>query len=254
MALIDCKSIADKILEDINGGTLVVICNNTDPSAVSYVRQLKKTAKKVHVDIVEEKYHNSEQLESVIERHNTALAITPMIVVSPQPDHYQYLEKISPHLRVEGNDFDDNIDRVSCAARACITILENVINIERTHFLIIGYGKAVGKPLSYLLMRHHAGSVVMTHKYTPKRYLFNRLIPESDVIITAVGHPYFLKSNIKDKVIIDAGVSIQGNKIVGDVSHSLHKMNYVTPVPGGVGPVTTALLLRNVFLSVNGKF
>ncbi len=251
MALIDCESIAEKILEDVNGGSLVVLRNYDDPSAISYVRQLIKLAHKVNIEIIEEDYGSHWLEESVvrlIDEYNNS-KVSGIMIVSPQPQHYKCLDHIDPAKRVEGSDFDDDIDRVSCTARACVYIVEAFTTLENKNALVIGYGKAVGKPLSYLLMRKHSLSVTSTHTYTSMKDIFEKHIPDADVIFTAVGQKHFIQGDYSDKIFIDAGISVYQGRVWGDLDPSLAEKNDITPVPGGVGPVTTALLLKNVSLA-----
>lgn len=248
MAVIDCESIAEKILEDADGGCLVVLRNYDDPSAVSYVRQLIKLARNINIEIIEEDYGShwiKESVSRLIETHNNNPEVSGIIIVSPQPQHYECLDHIHPDKRVEGSDFDDNIDRVSCTARACVYIVEAFTTLEDKNTLIIGYGKAVGKPLSYLLMRKHALSVTTTHSYTPMKDIFEKHIPDADIIFTAVGQKHLIKGDFVDKIFIDAGISVD-KRVWGDLDPALSEKNDITSVPGGVGPVTTALLLQNV--------
>jgi methylenetetrahydrofolate dehydrogenase (NADP+)/methenyltetrahydrofolate cyclohydrolase len=257
MGLINCEKIAKQILADVDGGTLVVLRNYDDASAVSYVRQLCKIARQVNIRVIEEDYASHsipDRLTRIIHQYNDDEEVHGIIVVSPQPQHYPCLQEIHPDKRVEGNDFDDNPLRVSCTARACVEIADSVLNSFECSFLVVGYGKAVGKPLGYLLMRMHAGSVTTTHEYTSISELFNHHIPNNDVIISAVGSPHFIKGDYEEKLFIDAGISVANGRVQGDIHPDLVEKNDVTPVPGGVGPVTTALLMRNVTLASKGEF
>jgi len=251
MAFIDCEAISAKILEDVNGGSLAVLRNYDDPSGISYVRQLIKIARKINIEIIEVDYGSHWLPDSVtrlIEEYNNS-QVSGILVVSPQPQHYECLNRIDPTKRVEGSDFDDDINRISCTARACVYIVEAFTSLKNKNALIIGYGKAVGKPLSYLLMRKHLSSVTSTHAYTPVKDIFEKHIPAADIIFSAVGQKHFIKGDYADKIFIDAGISIDQGKVWGDLDPSLANKNDITPVPGGVGTVTTALLLKNVSLT-----
>ena len=257
MALINCELIAKKILSDTKGGTLAVLRNNTDPSATSYVRQLIKLSQKTQTEIIEEDYSSTWLADGVIrliEDCNEDPEVSGIIVISPEPAHYEALDHILPSKRVEGTDFDDNPERVSCTARACVHIAETVIDLKGKSALIIGYGKTVGKPLSYLLMRKHLASVTTTHAYTPLREIRDKYIPEADIIFSAVGVAHLIEGEYSGKIFIDAGISILGGRVYGDINSDLAEKNELTPVPGGVGPVTTALLLKNVSLAAKGEF
>lgn len=251
MTYIDCEIIADKILEQVDGGSLAVLRNYDDPSAISYVRQLIKLANRSNIEIIEEDYGShwtKEAIIRLIEQYNNP-SISGIMIVSPLPQHYECLSHIDPAKRVEGNEYDDDIGRISCTARACVHIVnafEGENAITKKNALVIGYGKVLGKPLAYLLMREHALSVTCTHAYTPMKDIFEKHIPNADVIFTAIGQKHLIKGDYSGKIFIDAGISIEQGRVWGDLDPSLGEKNDITPVPGGVGPVTTALLLLNV--------
>jgi methylenetetrahydrofolate dehydrogenase (NADP+)/methenyltetrahydrofolate cyclohydrolase len=100
----------------------------------------------------------------------------------------------------------------------------------------------------------HAGSVTTTHQYTKMEDLFGKHIPDADIIVSAVGSAHLISGDYKDKILIDAGISVVQGRVQGDIHPDLIEHNQVTPVPGGIGPVTTALLLENVSLAAKGKF
>ncbi len=262
---VDCEKIAKKILKRIeSGGTLVVLRNNDNPSAVSYVRQLIKLGTPKNINVIEEDYNSYTlpiHLDRAIFRYNEDEDVHGIMLVSPEKIHYPCISTITPDKLIEGNECDDKLSRVSCTARACVEIAEHEWgNIEKVDFLIIGYGKAVGKPLAYLLMRKHAGCVTTTHRYTLMEDLLDAHIPGAEIIISAVGHPHLIPARqngilqFSEKLFIDAGISIKEGRVVGDLDPELALGNSLTPVPGGVGPVTTALLLENVSLAAQGKF
>jgi len=261
--MIDCQTIVNKILKGIkpNIAKMVVIYEEGDHAANSYMHQLSRTASKVKIQLNIDTYISGQSSSKVLEQINLWNdSEIDGILFCPSRDLLSLSEKIYSNKRVEGNDFDDNVNRVSCTARACIEIIKSVTKIDGSNVLIIGYGKAVGKPLSYLLMREHAASVTLTHKYTPPSELWNQHVNNADIIISATGKPHFIRQDyrsanlIENKILIDAGISIVNGKVVGDVDPELEENNILSPVPGGVGPVTAALLLKNVYLSSQGEF
>lgn len=256
MPFIDCEKIAKNILRTVKGGSLAVLTNRDDPSAISYTRQLIKTADKVGIHIEEEvfsSYWLSDGVIRLIQKHNES-EVHGILVISPAQNQYEAINQIIPSKRVEGTDADDNPQRVSCTARACVEIIATQTPMLGKNCLIVGYGKNVGKPVSYLLLRRHVGAVTITHRYTKQEDLFSKHIKEADIIISGVGIPHFIRGDYKDKIFIDAGISIVDGRIKGDIDPCLAEFNDVTPVPCGVGPVTTALLLQNVSLAAVGKF
>ena len=141
-----------------------------------------------------------------------------------------------------------------------LTLLERYgIQTEGKHCVIIGRSRIVGKPMSILMGRKHFpgnSTVTLTHSYTPH---IERFTHHADIVITALGDPNFLKADMikKGAVIIDVGItritndSEKGYELVGDVDFESckTKASWITPVPGGVGPMTRAMLMKNTLLA-----
>ena len=141
-----------------------------------------------------------------------------------------------------------------------LTLLERYgIQTEGKHCVIIGRSRIVGKPMSILMGRKHFpgnSTVTLTHSYTPH---IERFTHHADIVITALGDPNFLKADMikKGAVIIDVGItrieddSEKGYQLVGDVDFESckTKASWITPVPGGVGPMTRAMLMKNTLLA-----
>jgi len=251
MAIINSEPIVEEILKNVDDGSLAILRNYEDPSAVSYVRQIIKLARKTKIKVIEEDYSSRwlpKSIVRIIDNYNNS-EVSGILLVSPQPQHYKCLDSIDPAKRVEGTDFDDDLNRISCTAQACVYIAESCITLEGKNALVIGYGKSVGKPLAYLLMRKHCLSVTTTHAYTPMKDIFEKHIPNADIVFSAIGQKHLIRGNYCNKVFIDAGISISEGRVWGDIDPVLAEKNDITPVPGGVGPVTTALVLRNVSLA-----
>jgi len=255
--IIDCKPIFAKIMADTadlkqnTKATLAVVMPKDDPAARSYFNRLKKYGNSININVVELFYFTSHTdlslLKLSINSWNDTQDIHGILLISEPPEWHFLRSHISPEKNVEGNDFDDDVDNVFCTARACMEIIKSQIDITGKDVTVVGYGKRVGKPLSYLLMRAHVGSVTTTHKYTNDLV---RHLHKADVIVSAVGKPGFITPQMvkHDTLIIDAGIAKDpfSDKIVGDVRKDVYNVCEVTPVPGGVGPVTCAILLRNL--------
>lgn len=138
------------------------------------------------------------------------------------------------------------------------------INTIGKHTVIIGRSRLVGRPMSILMSIKSGGNstVTLVHSNT---YNINNHIRQADIVITALGIPGFLKSDMikKDAIVIDVGIirikdssTRNGYRIVGDVDFDnvYKKTSYITPVPGGVGPMTRAMLLKNTVLAANNNF
>lgn len=141
-----------------------------------------------------------------------------------------------------------------------LTLLERYqIETKGKHCVIIGRSRIVGRPMSILMGRKDFpgnSTVTLTHSYTSRIEEFTR---DADIVITALGDPYFLKADMikEGAIIIDVGItrvdddSEKGYKLAGDVDFDscAGKASWITPVPGGVGPMTRAMLMKNTLLS-----
>ena len=138
-----------------------------------------------------------------------------------------------------------------CTSRAVIEILEYYnINLKGKKVIIVGRSNIVGKPLIPQLLKRDA-TVTICHSKTEN---LDRELQVADVIIMAIGKPNFLKEDMikKDSILIDVGINVVDNKIVGDIDFESvkNKAKAITPVPGGIGIVTNALLINNIVNSV----
>ena len=139
---------------------------------------------------------------------------------------------------------------VPCTAKGIIDLLDYYqIPLEGSNVVVIGRSLLVGKPVSYLLTNRNA-SVTLLHSKSQDIKSFTK---NADIVIVAIGHPHFLKEDmVKDNaVVIDVGINRINGKLVGDVDFDKvkDKCRYITPVPGGVGPMTVYELMNNVYLA-----
>lgn len=133
-----------------------------------------------------------------------------------------------------------------CTAAAVVEILSRNMDLQGKNVVIIGRSNTVGLPLSIMLLRRdRSATVIVCHSKT--RNLEEKTL-QADVIVVAVGRAAFLKSGmVKDGTfVVDVGINVVGDKVVGDVDPEVEKKAIVTPVPGGVGVVTTAILMNRV--------
>ena len=216
---------------------LACVWNMDDPSAASFVRSIERMGEKARVKVELEPRNNHCRWSTTIDMVNRDESITGVLLISPPDFLPNYHNLIADEKNVEGNDYDDRVDRISCTAQAIARIAAEMIRkdsgdkpshetwiselIEGKNVAIIGYGKAVGKPLSYLLMRHHAGSVATIHKYTSQETAYN-ILRNADIFVSATGHPEIFETIVSPdelvgKYIIDAGISEKDGKIVGDI-------------------------------------
>lgn len=251
MPYIDCQKIADKILDDTKRMTryhtpwVVVFVSSEDDTGSAYLKRLQALGSEANVAITSYNMPaTAEDLNIAIQNLNRLETVNGIMLISEPPSLFESRNIISPLKNVEGNDFDDDVEKVFCTARSCLRILQEVTDIENKNAVIVGYGKRAGKPLSYLLMRAHVGSVTTTHKYTMD---LESHLERADIIVSAVGRQFLISKPMvkRGAFVIDAGISYAKGKVVGDVCPEVSDIAQVTPVPGGVGPVTCALLLKN---------
>lgn len=267
--LIKGKELSEKILEKIGEETknydkkpgLTVIIVGENPASKVYVNKKKKTAEKAgfNSNVIELPEDVSQQeLEEHIDRLNNDEAVDAILVQLPLPKHinaYDIIERIKPEKDVDGFH-PVNVGRlsiglepyaVSCTPYGIIKLLEeNNIEIEGKNAVIIGRSNIVGKPMASLLLNRNA-TVTICHSKTKS---LKRVCMQADILIAAVGKEKFVTADwVKPgAVVIDVGINrTEEGKLVGDVDFEAvsQKAGYITPVPGGVGPMTIAMLLSN---------
>ena len=209
---------------------------------------------------------NENELLHLIKKLNNDKTVHGILLQLPIPKHFdsnKILRYIDPSKDVDGFH-PENFGRllqgtpkfIPCTPYGCIEILKHYkINLESKHVVIVGRSNIVGKPLMALLSQkfpYANATVTICHSYTSD--LSNYTI-QADILIVATGIPNLISSSMikKDTVIIDVGInrieddSKKGYYIIGDVNYNdvLSKVSAITPVPGGVGPMTITMLLYN---------
>lgn len=257
-----CKELAQKGLKP----KLEVIIVGKLPASVLYVKNKKRLCKKVGADfsLVElPEDISKEDFLSAVKRMNEDDTVTGCFVQLPVPLHLRDInitELINPKKDVDGfhsksiiATYNNRPGLVSCTPKGIIELLSFYGHkVEGKNITIIGRGFIVGKPLSLLLQNLNA-TVSLCHLKTRDIRLFTKI---SDIIIIAIGHARFLDSSFlsekKDQVIVDVGINkdSEGN-LCGDTNFEeiKDKVQAITPVPGGVGPMTVYSLINNLILS-----
>ncbi|MGO3706751.1 MAG: bifunctional 5,10-methylenetetrahydrofolate dehydrogenase/5,10-methenyltetrahydrofolate cyclohydrolase [Mesonia hippocampi] len=253
---------------------LAAIIVGSDGASLTYVNSKVKACKRVGFEstLVRMSGTTSEiELLDKIEELNQNDDIDGFIVqlpLPPQIDTQKILMAINPDKDVDGfhpeNFGKMSLDMSSFIPATPFGILELLerydIPTEGKHTVVIGRSHIVGRPMSILMGRQGFpgnSTVTLTHKYTKN---INQITSQADIIIVAVGIPHFLKAEMikDDAVIIDVGISRvpddnapKGYVIKGDADFNnvSQKASYITPVPGGVGPMTIAMLLKNTLLA-----
>ena len=282
MKLIDGKKISEKVLDEIKFSVQNRVKNNLkiphlaailvgdDGASKTYVNSKIKACEKVGFKSSFFKFDDSIseiELLNQIKKINENDDIDGFIVQLPLPKHINQeviLNKVSPAKDVDGfhpNNYGKmtlGIDTFIPATPAGIIELieRSEIQTEGKKCLVIGRSQIVGRPISILLSQNKSfGNSTVTVAHSRSKDL-EKLCLDSDIIISAIGIPEFIKGNMikKGSSIIDVGItrvddssSPKGYRIVGDVDFKSvsNTVGYVTPVPGGVGPMTISMLLKN---------
>ncbi len=262
------KSIRLKLKEEVNElknanirPKLAVIMVGNDKASKVYVKNKSKACEEIGIEYEEyllpENTKMTELLE-LIEKLNNDVTIHGILVQSPLPeglDANEAFRKISPKKDVDGfhpvnvGKLSLNQDCfVSCTPYGIIKMLETYnIPIEGAYAVIIGRSNIVGKPLAKCLLNKNA-TVTVCHSRTKN---LKNITKQADILISAIGKPKFVtKEMVKEgATVIDVGINrMNDGKLIGDVDFEniKEKVSYITPVPGGVGPMTIAMLMHNV--------
>ncbi len=260
------SSLSGKIAELKNKGvvpSINVILVGDNPASVIYVRNKERAAARCGILSKKDIYPQTireEELLNKIEALNNDPLVHGILVQLPLPSHIDertVMEAISPSKDVDGfhpmnvgKIFTESPPFYPCTPYGIIKMLVHYgISVKGKNCVIIGQSNIVGKPLAVMLMNRLA-AVVSLNIYTKDIKSFTR---KADVLISAAGKARLIdESFIKEgAVIIDVGISNIGGKICGDVNFEsvINKVAGITPVPGGVGPVTVAVLMENTVKS-----
>lgn len=263
LSLILQEDLKEKIDKLSNSPNLTVIIVGEDKASKIYVKNKEKIAKKMGID-TNTIYLNSEtttdELLSIIERLNKDKSVNGILVQLPLPKHIDenlVLEKISPlkdvdgfHPKNLGKLMINNASMIPCTPLGIIKLLDFYnIDLEGKNVVILGRSNIVGKPMLHLLLQKNA-TVTITHSYTKN---LKDITKKADILIVAIGKSNFVtKEYIKDNaIIVDVGINRVDNKIMGDVDFNSvkDKVSFITPVPGGVGPLTITMLMYQTYIA-----
>ena len=256
------KEITNKIKEEVTcfekKPRLAVVLVGSNPASEIYVRNKQKKAIELGFESIVLPLPEDISEENLLEHIyilNEDTNINAILVQLPLPKHInqqKILEAIEPIKDVDGFT-SYNFGRLAlgykpyaipCTPKGIIRIIEEYnINLQGKNVLVIGRSNIVGKPISFLLQSKNA-TVTMAHSRTKN---LEDLILKSDVVVSAVGIPNLVKNVKNDAIVIDVGINRTENGLCGDVEYETASKNagYITPVPGGVGPMTIAMLMEN---------
>lgn len=266
--IIDGKALRDKLLEQLKlkvdkfeiKPKLVVILVGDNPASLIYVNNKKKTAEKLGIDseIINYPSNIQEQvlLDKIVELNNDT-TVTAILVQLPLPEHiskFKVINTISPNKDVDGFT-PENFGMLfageepyvyPCTPKGILLMLDEYnIDVGGKHVVIVGRSNIVGKPLSQMLLNRNA-TVTVCHSHTKN---LADITKTADVLISAVGGKIIGENFVKpNSVVIDVGIFKDENgKTRGDVDFEkvAPQTSFITPVPGGVGPMTIASLMLN---------
>ena len=278
MNIIDGKSLAletrenlkqdvKKLIKEGIEPNLAVILVGNDKASQIYVKNKSKAC--IDVGIKYEEYLLSEdtsmtELLNLIDKLNAREDVHGILLQSPIPKHLNIEEafnRISPDKDVDGFN-PVNVGKlclkqdgfISCTPAGIMKMFEKYkIDLAGKNAVVLGRSNIVGKPMSLCLLNKDA-TVTICHSKTRN---LSEITKSADIIVVALGKPKFLKKDMvkEGAVIIDVGINRTSDGIVGDVDFENVKeiTSYITPVPGGVGPMTVAMLMNNVVKAATRK-
>lgn len=250
---------------------LVVIMVGNNPASQVYVAGKAKAC--AQVGIASQIYHLEEntteyELEELIKNLNQDNSVDGILLQLPVPDHIngqKMIELISPEKDVDGLTktnlgklvSNDNSGLFGCTPSGVIELLKhNKIELKSKDVVIINRSLLVGKPLAFMFLNENA-TPIMAHSKTRNLVEKTR---NADIIVVAVGKKNFLTEDMVSEgaIVVDVGINrdTETNKICGDVDFEnvSKKASWITPVPGGAGPMTIAMLLKNTYKTALNKY
>ena len=279
MKILDGKAVSLKVKESVKvradelkkfgvEPTLAVVLVGEDKASQTYVRAKEKACNEYGIKSVAHRLSENttqNELLALINVLNLDDSIHGILVQLPLPKHIDtnvVLAAIDPRKDVDGfhavnvGKLVSGLDGfVPCTPLGVMEILkEYSIDVAGLNAVVIGRSNIVGKPMANLLLNASA-TVTITHSKTKN---LKEICKNADLIVAAIGKPFFLKADmVKDgAVVVDVGINrLDDGRLVGDVDFEevAPKCSYITPVPGGVGPMTIAMLLNNTILAAQAK-
>lgn len=274
--IIDGKMISQQIKDELKekvaamkaegrSVALAVVLVGADPASCVYVRNKKNACEYIGIESLSYELPEEttqEELMALIDKLNHDDGVNGILVQLPLPAHLDedaVIQAIAPDKDVDGFH-PESVGRMSigqkgflsCTPAGVIQLLKRSgIEIEGKECVVVGRSNIVGKPMAMLLLRENA-TVTITHSRTRD---LKEVAGRADILIAALGRPKFINEEyVKDgAVVIDVGIHrMENGKLCGDVDFDrvVDKVSAITPVPGGVGPMTIAMLMNNCVESV----
>lgn len=280
--IIDGRKIAKEINESLKAKVedfinrykitpkLAVVIVGGDPASLFYVKMISRACEKVSIDF--EKHNltgkiGEKELIKLIDNLNNDKKVCGIIVQVPLPNHInqeRIQEAVNPSKDVDcfnpinmGKLALGKPEFLPCTPYAVYELMkrENIV-VEGKHTVIVGRSNIVGRPMALILLQkkqHSNATLTICHSRTNDLAYYTC---QADILIAAVGKPEIIKRDMvkEGAVIIDVGTNEVEGKLVGDVAYKevLDKASVITPVPGGIGPITNVMLMQNT-LKAAGK-
>ncbi len=251
--------IIDKEIEELrkeifSSPKLISVCSSPDDSTLYYFKSQERLCKKYGIayDVVDTKFplRTISELSADPDVHGIFLAF-PM---PKEYDEYELCRSVNPLKDVDGvnpinlgNIFYGKEDFAPCTAQACVRIIIDNISPKSKKIAVIGRSNQVGKPVGLMLQRYGVdATVVCLNSYTLN---LKEITSEQDAVVVAIGKKHFLKGDFvkQGALIVDVGINEYEGKVYGDADPSVAENAQLTPVPNGVGSVTSKILIKNVF-------
>lgn len=268
MKILDGKSLSAKVKDELKGNVnsyfqtpiLAVVTIGDDAASEVYVKNKKKACEYVGMSFIHLDYASCVKEEVVIKKIkqlNKDKSVNGIIVQLPIPDNFnvsKIINTIDPAKDVDGLTntqagklIQNEKCLIPCTPKGIMEIFkEYKIDLEGKHIVIVGRSNLVGKPLMLECLNKNA-TVTMCHSKTKDLKKYTK---DADILVVAVGKKYLIDKTMikKDSIIIDVGINRIDGKLYGDVNPNVEEVcGYLTPVPGGVGPMTVSMLLKNTF-------
>lgn len=278
MAILDGKLVASLVLNKVKGEVyqlskqtgikpkIAVFLVGENPASLTYVRNKRRACEEVGIEweqiSVTEKDATTECLISQIKELNNRDDVNGILVQLPLPKNVyapNVIKAIDPYKDVDGfhaynvgktflsKEFED---LAPCTAKGVMKILDHYkIDVRGLDATVVGHSNIAGKPISIMLLNRNA-TVTTCHIDTKDLKAHTK---DADLLVVAVGKPKLITADMvkKGAIVIDVGINKIDGKIMGDVDFEKvsKKTSYITPVPGGVGPMTVACLMENTFIA-----
>ncbi|HIV30540.1 MAG TPA: bifunctional methylenetetrahydrofolate dehydrogenase/methenyltetrahydrofolate cyclohydrolase FolD [Candidatus Pullichristensenella excrementipullorum] len=247
---------------------LAVLLAGDDPASKIYVRNKKRACEEIGIESRELLFPESvteEELIAQIRALNEDAAVDAMLVQLPLPKHIdeaRVLAEIAPekdadgfHVVNAGRLFTGQTSVLPCTPAGCMELLRRAnVEFSGKHAVVVGRSNIVGKPMAMLLLNEHC-TVTICHSRTRDLARFTR---DADILVAAVGRPGIITGEMikPGAAVIDVGINrLESGKLMGDVDFASAEpvAGAITPVPGGVGPMTIAMLMQNAILAAEKR-